>query len=133
MKRRWKYYLNKALVATPFVICLALIIGLFAFLVYNSTHPAAEKSMHLSELEAGVYAYEQTVVSSIPAENYTLVTICGSSGRVYTFKCRQVDVVNTTSVARAVWKEYHIINSTELTLYIPSGSLKYTGAVTVRG
>lgn len=87
--------------------------------------------LELSEISDGVYAYRETVTSSIPANNYTMVTLCDMGGNIYTIK-GTVRVINSDTITPyAVWEKFSLVNSDEVTLYVPTGTVQYMGAFSV--
>lgn len=116
-------------------IVIALVTVLFAFIglmVWTGTRPPMTYQFELSEISDGVYAYLGTAVSSIPAENYTMATVCDGSGNMYTIK-GTVRVVNyIDSVPYAIWEDYNIVNADVITIYAPTNTAEYLGTVSVR-
>ena len=114
-------------VCSLFVVAVLLLIYYF----YLDSHPKIYE-FELSDIESGVYAYREEAVSAIPAQNYTMTTVCDTSGNVFTIK-GSLSVVNTeTEKPHAVWTDKNIVNADSITIYAPAKSVVYIGAVTVR-
>ena len=114
-------------VCSLFVVAVLLLVYYF----YLDSHPKIYE-FELSEIESGVYAYREQVVSAIPAENYTMTTVCDASGNLFTIK-GSLFVVNTeTEKPHAVWTDKNIVNADSITIYAPAKAVVYIGAVTVR-
>ena len=114
-------------------VCILFVVAvlLLVYFFYLDSHPKIYE-FELSEIESGVYAYREQVVSAIPAENYTMTTVCDTSGNVFTIK-GSFSVVNTdTEKPHAVWTDKDIVNADSITIYAPAKSVVYIGAVTVR-
>ena len=114
-------------------VCILVVVAvlLLAYLIYLDSHPKIYE-FELSEIESGVYAYREEVVSAIPAQNYTMTTVCDTSVNVFTIK-GSLSVVNTeTEKPHAVWTDKNIVNADSITIYAPAKSVVYIGAVTVR-
>lgn len=113
------------------LVMIVILIALISYSWYLETHPKIYE-FELSEIESGVYAYREQVVSDIPAENFTMTTVCDTSGNVFTIK-GSLSVVNTeTEKPHAVWTDKNIVNADSITIYAPAKSVVYIGAVTVR-
>ena len=115
-------------------ICVFLVASLVAFVgifIRHSSQPSSEKTFKLSEITDGVYAYKETVVSSIPAYNYTIITICDQGGYEHTIKGSVRIVYQDAQQPYAVVKYYDIVYADEITLYVPSGTVQYLGTSTV--
>lgn len=113
-------------VAFVAVVCLVLAAVFVPLHIYSSQYK--EYTIQLSELSDGVYAYRETVVSNIHANNYTMTTICDSTGNIYTIKGSARVVPSDFSSPHAVWKKFNLVNADEVTLYIPNGTMKYAGS-----
>lgn len=119
------------IVFTIVCIMFVVVVLLFVYNFYLDSHPKIYE-FELSELESGVYAYREEAVSAIPAQNYTMTTVCDTSGNVFTIK-GSLSVVNTeTDRPHAVWTDKDIVNADSITIYAPAKSVVYIGAVTVR-
>ena len=112
------------------IIAVALVIAALIFFIINISKPVAEYKIYLSEMETNLYAYQENVVSAIPAENYTMITFSDKSGKIYTVK-GTVNIANYDGEPYVIWTKYRITNSDTVTLYIPFGGVKYTGTISV--
>lgn len=116
-------------IAIALVTVLFMLIGL---MVWAGTRPPIIYQFELSEISDGIYAYRETTVSPIPAENYTMATVCDGSGNMHTVKgtVRIVNYVN--SAPYAIWEDYNIVNADVITIYAPANTVEYLGTVSVR-
>lgn len=110
------------------------IIGGCVWLVYDgqyaSTHPTSKSTVQLSEMESGVYAYRQVVVSSIPAQNYDIAIFCDEYGRQYAVK-GHVFTAAYSGQPYAVIERYRVINADRVTIYAPIQTIRYLETVSV--
>lgn len=112
-------------------IALAIIIS---FCIKNCVEYAfAENTytLELSEIETNIFAIREEVVSAIPAENYTLITICDTNGNVHSIKGKCNVVIQNNDSPYAVITDRNIINCDDVTLYIPASSIKINRTITV--
>lgn len=110
-------------------ICTFVIV-LFGILIWNNSQPLTEITFELSELTDNIYAYKETVVSSIPAYNYTIITICDKDGHEHTIKGSVRIVYKDIKAPFAVVKYYSTVYDDEITLYVPVGTVQYLGTST---
>lgn len=101
------------------------------FLIHNASKTETTQ-FNLSELEQGVFAYQETVVSNVSAHNYSMVTVCNESGNVFTVKGTVSVVYSNTKTPYAVLVTCNLVNEDKITLYVPKGTVKYMGTSTVR-
>lgn len=118
----------------PNLVSLVVILAFILFMamaIWQFIKPPVEYRFELSEISDGVYAYRETVVSSIPAQNYAMATVCDTSGNIYTIK-GTVNVVNSNDVRPyAIWEDSNIVNSDTITIYAPEHSVQYLGTTSV--
>ena len=116
------------------VLLIIGIIGGCVWLVYDvqyaSTHSTSKSTIQLSEMESGVYAYRQVVVSSIPAQNYDIAILCDERGRQYTIK-GHVFTMAYSGRPYAVIERYDIVNADRVTIYAPVQTIRYLETVSV--
>lgn len=113
-----------------FIVCLILLgITSFAVWAYNNNTQYDELQYQLEELEDGIYGYYSVTVSSIPANNYQIITVyyCGS---IRTLK-GHVQICYTNNEPKIFIKDYNIVNSDVITIYVPKGSIVNTGVVSI--
>ena len=124
MKKR----LDKSvIVALVFAI---IVVVLFATLmIFGNQYTEYEYS--LSELKDGVYGVYSTVVSSIPAKNYDVITLC-CDGSIKTFK-GTVHVIYTDGEIYAKYKNSRLVNADEIWVYVPFGTIEYQGTTGISG
>jgi len=113
-----------------FIILVLVAFGCIGMMVWTGFSPPKVSQLNLSEISDGIYAYNETVVSSIPAQNYSMVTFCNESGNTIQIK-GHVTIIYTDSKPYAVLEQYNYVNADRVTLYVPKGSVNYLGTVSV--
>ncbi len=110
---------------TVIVIAVFLIlVGIIAYMIiYSSQYTKHEYD--LSEISDGVYGTYNTVVSSIPAQNYDIITLC-CNGKIRTFKCT-VHISYTDSNPYVIYEDVNCVNADKLYVYVPFGTIEYQG------
>ena len=104
---------------------ILIIITLTASLV-SYGNKCTEYKFQLSEIQDGIYCVYNNVVSSIPAHNYDIITLC-CDGQIRTFK-GSINIVYTNSDPYVFYKNYnHRVNADVFDVYIPFGSVEYQG------
>lgn len=116
-----------AAIATVTVILLSAI---FVIAIAKSSTNYEENTYSLSELNDGVYAIYYTVHSSIPADNYEVVTV-NCNNNIYTFK-GHVYINYTEDNHYITYQNYNMINADKMYLYVPTGSVEYQSGITIR-
>lgn len=101
-----------------------LIAKIISFLGKTETY-----TYQLEELEDGIYCYQQIVVSNVPANNYTIITICDSNGNVITLVA-DVTITFDESCECVVYSKVYLVNGNTINLKIPKGTLKNIGVST---
>lgn len=107
------------------VISLLLVGLLTSLIVYGNQHTEHEYTLY--EIQDGVYGTYSTVVSSIPAQNYTIITLC-CDGAIRTFK-GTVHINYTNGEAYAKHRNSNTVNADELWVYVPFGTIEYHGTI----
>ena len=97
--------------------------------VYECETQYQEYTYTLEELEEDVYGIYQTVVSSIPAQNYTMITIC-CDGNVKTIK-GVIQICYTEERPKITIKDYNCYKNDEAVLYVPNGSIEFIGTMRI--
>ncbi len=121
-----KSIILKIIITTAIVAALMLIV----ISIVQFSKPQGNVIIDITEIEDGVYAYRENVVSAIPAQNYSMITFSDAQGNIYTVKGK-VTIRTCEESPFAVWTMYNIVNSDEVTIYVPSGGVKYIGTVSV--
>ena len=101
------------------------------FRVVSPPQVTDEYTVELVELEDGVYAYQSEVVSRVPAENYSMLTVRNKSGNIISIKGKVDIVFQNTKEPYAKIVDRDIINSDIITAYVPSGSVVFNGTTSV--
>lgn len=110
-------------------ISVALIVALVGLIVYGEQY--TEHEFQLVEIQDGVYGISNTVVSSIPAQNYDIITLC-CNGQIRTFK-GTVNIVYTDSDPYVIYRNTNLANADEVYVYVPFGTIEYQGTTSVGG
>lgn len=115
-------------------ILVAGFIALTIWAIHSAVSPPKtmdEYTVELVEMEDGIYAYQSEVVSRVPAENYSMLTVCDKSGNVISIKGNVEIVFQDTKKPYAKIVDRNIINSDTIIAYVPSGSVIFNGATSV--
>ena len=117
------------------ILTILFIVGTLLFIIVSCIcgRSNSETAIYeLSEITEGTYAIVDNVVSSIPAQNYTMVTIC-CNNTIKTYK-GQVQIIYNNINTKAEIKTYpHLVNADEVKLYVPEGTVEYRGIVGTGG
>lgn len=108
------------IIIVVFVSLIGLCVGLA---VYGNQY--TEHEYQLTEIQDGIYGTYSTVVSSIPAQNYDIVTLC-CNGSIKTFK-GAVHIAYTDGETYVKYKNSNTVNADELWVYVPFGTIDYQG------
>ncbi len=106
------------------IVVFAALIGLCVGLVIYGNQ-STEHEYQLTEIKDGIYGTYSTVVSSIPAQNYDIITLC-CNGSIRTFK-GTVHISYTDGEAYVKHKNSNTVNADELWVYVPFGTIEYQG------
>lgn len=112
------------------VILLIIIIVLSVGLIWSMNHygeSSTTKEYELNELEADVYGIYTVVSSSIPAQNYEMITLC-VNGQVYTFK-GNVNIHYYDSKPKLILTDKKYVNSDIMDIYVPRDSIEFAANV----
>lgn len=112
------------------VVGIALLVFLLVGNYKASKTPSSTTTVYLQEYEDGVYARKTQVVSSIPAQNYVIVTVIGQDGVERTVKGICTIIFIDGGEPYAIIERYSLVNSDKITLYVPSGGVYYSNPVT---
>lgn len=113
------------------IICIgiiALIVAAIAGMIHYGNQ-YTEHEYQLYEMSNGVYAIYYTTHSRAPAYNYEVVTLC-CNGNVYTFK-GDVNISFTDGEPYAKVRNYNTVNSDDIYVYVPQGTVVYQPSVDV--
>ena len=113
-------------------IVISGIIAVFLLFIACMIHygnRSTENTFQLSEVNDGVYAIYYNTHSRVPSENYEVITVC-FNGNIYTFKGSvQISYVDTEPYATV--KQYNLVNSDEVHIYVPKGTVAYEESVNI--
>ena len=102
---------------------------LFIVCMIHYGNRSTENTFQLSEVNDGVYAIYYSTHSRVPAQNYEVITVC-CNGNIYTFKGSvQISYVDTEPYATV--KQYNLVNSDEVHIYVPKGTVSYEESVNI--
>lgn len=113
-------------------ISLTIIIGLIVIIgsLINYGNKYIEYQSTLYEMNDGVYAIYYTTHSRVPAYNYEVITVC-CNGSISTFKGDvNISFTNDKPYIR-VKQYYNIVNSDEVYVYVPQGTVDYQSSVDI--
>lgn len=112
-----------------FIIGIIAVLLLFVICMVHYGNRSTENTFQLSEVNDGVYAIYYSTYSRVPAQNYEVITVC-CNDNIYTFKGSvQISYVDTEPYATV--KQYNLMNSDEVHIYVPKGSVAYEGCVNI--
>lgn len=115
--------------------CLIIIISIVvisAAIIGGMIHYGNQYTEHeyqLCEMNDGVYAIYYTTHSRVPAHNYEVVMVC-CNGNVYTFK-GNVNISFTDDEPYIKVKNYNTVNSDDVYVYVPQGTVCYQPSVDI--
>ena len=115
----------------PTVIIIGIISAFVLFIIcmIHYGNRRTENTFQLSEVNDGVYAIYYSTHSRVPAQNYEVITVC-CNGNIYTFKGSvQISYVDTEPYATV--KQYNLVNSDEVHIYVPKGTVAYEESVNI--
>lgn len=105
------------------VFAILMMIGL-VWSIWYLEQDAEPVEFNLAQLHEDIYAYRQTMVSAIPAENYDMLTVCKEGGSIVTVNGQVQVVFNDEIKPYAVYVDSNAVNNDKLTIYVPSGSVE---------
>ena len=109
--------------STVIIIGIISAFVLFIICMIHYGNRSTENTFQLSEVNDGVYAIYYSTHSRVPAQNYEVITVC-CNGNIYTFKGSvQISYVDTEPYATV--KQYNLVNSDEVHIYVPKGTVSY--------
>ena len=114
---------------TVIIIGIVSVFILFIVCMIHYGNRSTENTLQLSEVNDGVYAIYYSTHSRVPAQNYEVITVC-CDGNIYTFKGSvQISYVDTEPYATV--KQYNLVNSDEVHIYVPKGTVAYEESVNI--
>lgn len=115
--------------STVIIIGIISAFVLFIICMIHYGNRSTENTLQLSEVNDGVYAIYYSTHSRVPAQNYEVITVC-CNGNIYTFKGSvQISYVDTEPYATV--KQYNLVNSDEVHIYVPKGTVAYEESVNI--
>ena len=121
-----KNKINKSIVIIIGIIS-AFVFFIICMIQYGNR--STENTFQLSEVNDGVYAIYYSTHSRVPSQNYEVITVC-CNGNIYTFKGSvQISYVDTEPYATV--KQYNLVNSDEVHIYVPKGTVAYEESVNI--
>lgn len=118
--RKIKNIINKP---TILIICIVTVLIVFVVSAIRYGSQCVENNYVLSEIDDGTYAIYYETYSTVPAENYEMITVCFNN-ELYTFK-GTVHVTYTDSEPYIIVRKYNSVNSDEVQLFVPKGTIKF--------
>ena len=110
-------------------ISVAMILVVVGLVIYGKQY--TEHEFQLTEIQDGVYGVTSTVVSSIPAQNYDIITLC-CNGQIRTFK-GTIHIAYTNANPYVIYRSTNLANADELYVYVPFDTIEYQGVTGVGG
>ena len=124
MRKKWKD-IWPGLAFTGVII--AFVAPIVLLIHHNSQYTEHEYDLH--DMGDGVYAVYYTTHSRAPAYNYEVVTVC-CNGSVCTFK-GHVNISFTNDKPHMTARISNMVNSDEVYVYVPHGTVVYQPSVDV--
>ena len=113
--------------STVIIIGIISAFVLFIICMIHYGNRSTENTFQLSEVNDGAYAIYYNTHSRVPAQNYEVITVC-CNGNIYTFKGSvQISYVDTEPYATV--KQYNLVNSDEVHIYVPKGTVAYEKSI----
>lgn len=81
----------------------------------------------VSEVYDGCYGIYTKVSSNVPANNYEMITAC-INNRVETLE-GDVNIYYVDDEFKLIWTDTNVVHGDTIDLYIPTGSIEYSGGV----
>ena len=105
--------------------------GIISFVMwaYNNNTQYDELEYTLEEIEDGIYGYYGVTVSSIPAQNYQMITVY-YGGSIRTLK-GDIKICYTNGEPKIHIKDYNIVNADDIIVYVPKGTIINTGTTVI--
>ena len=115
--------------STVIIIGIISAFILFIICMIHYGNRSTENTFQLSEVNDGVYAIYYSTNSRVPAQNYEVITVC-CNGNIYTCKGSvQISYVDIEPYATV--KQYNLVNSDEVHIYVPKGTVSYEESVNI--
>lgn len=118
--------IDKSTVVTIGIIAVFL---LFIGCMIHYGNQYTEHKYSLSEMNDGVYAIYYNTHSRVPSQNYEVITVC-CNDNIYTFK-GSVQISYEDTEPYATVKQYNLVNSDEVHIYVPKGTVAYEESVNI--
>ena len=114
---------------------IAIAVAILSFVsilfgIISGASQSEEYTTQLDEISNGVYAIYYTTHSSVPAQNYEVVTL-NCNGNIRTFK-GQISISFTNYSPYAEIHSYpFLVNADKIHIYVPQGSVEYQTSVNI--
>ena len=110
------------------IITTLLILGIMAGLIIKGEQ-YTEYEYQLSEIQDGIYGTYSTIVSTVPAQNCDVITLC-CDGQIRTFR-GTVHITYTNHRSYVIYRDVGYHNGDELWVYVPAGTIEFQGTTGV--
>ena len=108
------------------LIIIIVIFSPIAIAIYHGESSTVHEYA-LSELDDDIYGIYTVVSSSIPAQNYEMITLCAND-QVYTFK-GTVNIHYSESKPKLILTDKNYVNSDIMDIYVPHDSIEFAANV----
>lgn len=119
---------NKCLKCAGIFMLLTSIVIIIIFICQGTQYK--ESKYTLSEISDGVYALYHKTYSSIPAENYEVVTLC-CNGNIYTFT-GDISISYTNDKPYVIVQDRIFTHTDDIFVYVPQNTVVYEQSVGLR-
>lgn len=110
----------------PIIVISVSIVALILFL--NWANKTKKYECKIEEIQSGIYARYQSTASSVPADNYEIITVC-INGQLITYKgsVEFIFVENENKIK--VTEKPSIVHGDKVIVYTSKDSVEYLGTV----
>lgn len=112
-----------------FKTIISIIVIVAALILFLNWANKTEKyECEIEEIQSGIYARYQSTASSIPADNYEIITVC-INGQLITYEGNVEFIFVENENKIKVTEKPNIVHSDKVIVYIPKDSVEYLGIV----
>lgn len=112
-----------------FKTIISIIVIVAALILFLNWANKTEKyECEIEEIQSGIYARYQSTASSIPADNYEIITVC-INGQLITYEGNVEFIFVENENKIKVTEKPNIVHSDKVIVYIPKDSVEHLGIV----
>lgn len=111
------------------IAIIVIAVGIVALILFLNWANKTEKyECEIEEIQSGIYARYQNTASSIPADNYEIITVC-INGQLITYKGNVEFIFVENENKIEVTEKPNIVHSDKVIVYTSKDSVEYLGTV----